>query len=294
MSAFFVPSPVDGTRLFVEHQPRPGNLCAILCDGIACDGFIWKYLRQDIADLGLGTAHWHYRGHGRSSAPVDPTKIALVDLAADARGVHAAVGAPKTVLFGHSMGCQVALEAYRALAPDVAALVLVCGSFGRITYSFKGTQLLAQWLPTAIAKVEAHPLLTRAVWGRMPTELALRVALATGEVDRRIRPEDLLPYMKHMVDIDVLMFLKMLQSAGEHTAEDLLPQIQVPVLVVAGGRDSFTPPSLAEKLAKLLPRGELWMVPEGTHATPIERPTEMRERLNKFFSDHGLAGSAPP
>ena len=43
------------------------------------------------------------------------------------------------------------------------------------------------------------------------------------------------------------MFLRMLRAAGEHTAGDLLPQIDVPVLVVAGERDTFTPAFLAQR-----------------------------------------------
>ena len=66
----------DGTKLFVRsrtegHAPS-GAVRAILCDGIACDGFIWKYLWDDLAPTAPLT-HWHYRGHGRSAAPAIPT-----------------------------------------------------------------------------------------------------------------------------------------------------------------------------------------------------------------------------
>ena len=71
----------DGTRIYVRSRERAapppaegGRLTAVLCDGIACDGFIWKYLWDDLARIaGVShVAHWNYRGHGRSGRPRDP------------------------------------------------------------------------------------------------------------------------------------------------------------------------------------------------------------------------------
>ena len=278
----------DGTRLYVRRRSGPSDVSALLCDGIACDGFIWKYLWDDLASL-VGVAHWNYRGHGRSSSPADPDRIELADHARDAGVVREAIGDGPVVLFGHSMGCQVALEAYRQRPEGVRALVLVCGSSGRITHTFKGTNVLAQVLPKLIERVDAHPGIARALWSRVPPDVALRVALASGEIDASVKPEDMLPYLKHMVDIDLRMFLRMLQSAGEHSAKDLLPQIDVPVLVVAGDRDSFTPPRYAEEMASLLPKGELVMALGGTHVVPIEQRELVRDRVERFLRERVLA-----
>jgi len=274
----------DGTRLFVRYRPHPleaDRPTAILCDGIACDGFIWKYLWDDLARF-MNVVHWHYRGHGRSARPSDPEMIELEDHARDLDTVRRMIGAGEVVLFGHSMGCQVALEAYRIHPADVRAMVLICGSHGRITHTFKGTDVMAQLLPRVIETVDKHTRLARGLWGHLPPEVALRIALVTGEVDKAsIVPEDLLPYMKHMVDIDLPMFLRMLRSAGEHSARDLLPKIDVPVLVLAGDRDSFTPTRYAEEMAALIPRSELKIL-SGTHVIPIERKDQVVELIEQF------------
>jgi pimeloyl-ACP methyl ester carboxylesterase len=277
----------DGTRIYVRRREGPSLHAptALLTDGIACDGFIWKYLWDFLARI-VPVAHWHYRGHGRSGKPEDPTAIELVDHARDLDAVRHAIGDGPVVLFGHSMGCQVALEAFRLRREGIRGLVLICGSSGRITHSFKGTTVLAQVLPRIIERVEAHPEITRAIWSRVPTDVALRFALAAGEVDKStIVPEDLLPYMTHMVDIDPLMFLRMLRSAGEHSAADLLSQVDVPALVIAGDRDSFTPPRYAEEMAAALPLGELLMVAGGTHVVPLERRELVSERVEKFLHE---------
>lgn len=288
----------DGTRIYVRTRERAEppaggaaeRVTAVLCDGIACDGFIWKYLWDDLARL-VDVAHWNYRGHGRSGLPVDPAAIEVADHARDLSAVRAAIEAGPVVLFGHSFGCQVALEHLRDHREGVRGLVLICGAPGRVTHSFKGTDVLAQVLPRVLGRVEARPELARALWSRLPPPLAIRFALLSGEVDRRaINPEDLMPYMRHMVDIDVLMFLRMLRSAGEHSTTDLLPQLDVPALVIGGDRDTFTPPRLAEEMAAALPRGELLMVQGGTHVVPLERKELVRERVERFLRDRVLGG----
>jgi pimeloyl-ACP methyl ester carboxylesterase len=278
----------DGTRIHVRLHEGPAAgaspVTALLTDGIACDGFIWKYLWDDLARW-MRVAHWNYRGHGRSGRPEDPAAIELLDHAHDLDAVRRAVGDGDVVLFGHSMGCQALLEAYRLRPERVRGLVLICGASGRITHSFKGTNVLAQMLPRAIARVDAHPEIARAIWSRVPPEIALRVALLAGEVDAAIVPEDLLPYMTHMVDIDLPMFLRMLRSAGDHSAADLLPQITVPTLVIGGDRDSFTPPRFAEEMAAAIPDSELLMVAGGTHVVPLERKELVAERVERFLRE---------
>jgi pimeloyl-ACP methyl ester carboxylesterase len=123
--------------------------------------------------------------------------------------------------------------------------------------------------------------------------VALRIALLTGEVDASaVTPEDLLPYIRHMVDIDVPMFLRMLHSAGEHTSVDLLPQLDLPALVIAGDRDTFTPPRLAEEMAAALPHGELMLVNGGTHVVPLERKEMVSERVERFLVERVIGGAS--
>jgi pimeloyl-ACP methyl ester carboxylesterase len=275
----------DGTRLYVVHRPGPSGLTAIFCDGLVCDGFIYKYLWDDLAET-LSVAHFHYRGHGRSGLPMDPARIDVVDHARDLDEVRRSLGDPPVVLFGHSFGTQVALEAYRLRPERVAGLVFLCGSFGRVTFTFKGTDLLANVLPNLIAFVTTHRRLARGLWSRVPPGLALRVAKMTGDVDTsRVRVEDIAPYFDHALHVDFELFLKMLSKAGEHSAEDLLPEIRVPVLVVAGDRDSFTPPEVSRAMAEAIPGAEFELLRGASHVAPLEQREILNERLSQFL--HG-------
>lgn len=281
----------DGTRLFVRTNSGaasmgsfdPNGLHAVLCDGIACDGFVWKYLWRDLART-TRVVHWHYRGHGRSAPPADPSRIDVPTHADDLAAVRRHVGNPPVVLFGHSMGCQVALEEMRAHRAGVRGLVLLCGSFGRVTQTFKGVPILDLVLPRLVEAVQRNKGVARALWSRISPEMALKLALRAGDLDPdRIHAEDFLPYIRHVRSMDLPLFLRMLSAAGQHTAEDLLEGIDVPTLIVAGERDTFTPPYLAEWMAKRIPGAELLIVPSGTHVAPLEQPDVVGARVEEFL-----------
>lgn len=267
-----------------KDEPAPaGGLRAIFCDGILCDGFIWKYLWGQLADV-CDVAHWHYRGHGRSGAPADPARIDIAAHATDLMSVRKHLGDPPCVVLGHSMGTQVALEEWRLYPRNVKGLVLFCGSYGKVTQSFRGVPILDAVLPKLLDVVEKQPELARAIWSRIPPEMAFRAALLAGDVDPgHVRREDMLPYLAHMTHVDFPMFLRMLRAAGAHTAEDWLGEIDVPVLVVAGEKDTFTPAALSEWMTERIPGAELLMVPGGSHVAPIEQPDLVGERVRAFI-----------
>jgi pimeloyl-ACP methyl ester carboxylesterase len=273
----------DGTRLYVRQRAGHGDTVFLLCDGIVCDGYIYKYLWDDLAEFG-GVVHWNYRGHGRSSLPSDPSCIRVVDHARDLDEVRRHLGDPPVVLVGHSFGTQVVLEAYRLRSERVRALILLSGSFGRVTYTFKNSDVLANVLPQLIEFVERHPRLARGIWSRIPVSLGIALARLSGDVNlQAVRVDDMRPYFEHAAHVDFEMFLRMLREAGEHSAEDLLPNVQVPSLIVTGERDSFTPPSLSQAKAQAMPSAEFALVSGGTHILPLEERAELRSIIAAFL-----------
>ena len=306
---FFVEA-VDGTRLYTHVRVATSDLVSptlasstdpapsksthakrpilVLCDGLCCDGFIYKYLWDDLASLG-SVAHFHYRGHGRSELPQDPARIDVVALAQDLLTVIDHLETDQVVLFGHSLGTQVVLEAYRRRPESIRALVLMCGSFGRVTHTFKGSNLLATVLPDLIEWVTRHPKFARALWARVPVNVALRVAGLIGDINiRAVRAEDVAPYFQHVIHVDFEMFLRMLKCAGEHSAEDLLPRVNVPTLVIAGARDTITPADLSKAMRDAIPNAKLCLLPEGTHVAPLEQRQAVAEAIQGFLNESAV------
>lgn len=279
----FAPAP-DGTRLF--YGLRGSGPTLVLSDGIGCDGFAWRYLQPVLAKR-YRVLHWHYRGHGRSGAPVDRKQIDVPTLVRDLVCVLDATDTERAVLVGHSLGTQIGLEFYREMPARTLALILMCGSYGHVTQTFHGTDLLQQVLPSLIEMVQKHYKVARALWGQVPTKLAYRVARLSNEVDAAsMREEDFRHYWEHIAVMDPDLYLNMLRAVGEHSAEDLLPNIDVPTLVIAAERDTFTPPQLAEHMARSIPGARHVLVKNGSHAAPVEQPEVFQRAIERFLDSH--------
>jgi pimeloyl-ACP methyl ester carboxylesterase len=255
----------------------------LLCDGIGCDGYVWRYLRADLPER-FGV-HPHYRGHGRTAAPKDPTRVSIENLADDMASVLDDALIDRAVLVGHSMGVQVALETYRRHPTRVAGLVLLCGAASHPLKTFRGTAAVEDFLPTIQKWVHRVPGVINSLTRRLlPTRLAYEVA-ARLEIRRElIEPNDFMPYLEGMARIDARLFVAMLSAAGQHSAEELLPTIATPTLVVVGARDGFTPPERGRAMAATIPSAELLEIPNASHTAPIERPHLVDFTIRDFMT----------
>lgn len=272
----------DGTRLawWNEGERSPAVL---LTDGIGCAGYIWKRLAPALAER-RRVLHWNFRGHGESAAPQDPERVSVAECVSDLLAVLDAAGEARAVLFGHSMGVQIVLEAHRRAPERVAGLVLICGAPGRVLDTFHETTVLRSALPYARALIDRWPEAARAGFRALVSaDVALEYALAF-EVNRALlRRDDLVPYFEDLARIDPGLFVRLLGSAAEHDATDHLGKVHVPTLVVAGGRDAFTPMRLSMKMHERIAGSDLLVLKDGTHVAPLEHPEVVAARVSRFL-----------
>lgn len=277
-------APSDGSPLFYESWGQRGQATPILlCDGIGCDGYVWRYLRDDLGTR--FTLHPHYRGHGRTAPPKDPARVTIEDLADDVACVLDDAMVEKAVLVGHSMGVQVSLETYRRHPDRVAGLVLVCGAPSHPLKTFRGSGALEQLLPTVQKWIHRMPgVINRISRAVLPTRLAYEVASRLEIRRELVEPQDFMPYLEGMARIDTRLFVAMLASAGQHSADDLLPEVRVPTLVIGAGRDGFTPPERSRAMAEAIPGAELLEIANASHTAPIERPHLVNFTIRDFLA----------
>jgi len=274
----------DGSPLFYESWGERGDRTPVLlCDGIGCDGYVWRYLRQDLTDrFGL---HPHYRGHGRTAPPRDPRRVTIEDLADDIASILDDAEVDRAVLIGHSMGVQVALETYRRHASRVAGLVLVCGAASHPLKTFRGSGTLEELLPMIERWIHRAPrVINRVTRTILPTRLAFEIASRLEIRRELVEPTDFMPYLEGLARIDARLFVSMLSSAGQHSADDLLTELKVPTLVIAGERDGFTPPDRSRAMAAAIPGAELLEIANASHTAPIERPNLVDSTIRDFVA----------
>jgi pimeloyl-ACP methyl ester carboxylesterase len=104
--------------------------------------------------------------------------------------------------------------------------------------------------------------------------------------------EEFEPYFEHLSQLDLRGYFALARDLLTHDASDLLEQITVPVLVVAGERDLFTPLARSRELASRIPGAELLVLRQGSHAALVEQPELVALTLEKFLARASAATSA--
>ncbi|HND09419.1 MAG TPA: alpha/beta hydrolase [Pseudomonadota bacterium] len=274
----------DGAAIFFEvlGQPHPAPTL-VLCDGLGCDGYVWKYLQWALADK-WRIVHLHYRGHGQTPLPKGFGQVSIADFATDVLAVMDASETERAVICGHSLGVQVCLEVYRQGRERTDGLVLICGSYRNPLSTFKGKETLGDVLPILQAAVSRVPRLVGAFWKRLlPLDLSYQIARRFELNGELVHREDFAPYLDALSRMDPRMFVATMAAAGQHDAQDVLPQISVPTLLVTARHDTFTPMKLSEEMREKIPGSELHVVEAGTHTAPIERPSEVSQVVRSFL-----------
>lgn len=280
----------DGTKL-AYHVAGEGPPL-LLCNGLGGSWKAWSHQITYLRDR-YRFISWDYRGLYRSSPPGDADALAVPHHAQDALAIMEAEGIERAVFLGWSMGVQVALESFRIAPERVAGLALMNGVSGKIWDSALDLGFMDKVLPPAIRAVGTMPRAVEAVVRRavgIPDVVgwAKRFGLAARSLDEDIFAE----LAGSFEDLDMGVYLRVLELLGDHDASDMLGDVDVPTLVIAGDKDLFTPRSAAQRMVQGVAGAELYVIPGATHYAAVEFPELVNLRLEKFLLERGYAPDA--
>jgi pimeloyl-ACP methyl ester carboxylesterase len=264
-----------------------GPRALVACNGIGLSTSIWRHLSRHLAGLGPFTfVIWDYRGHGRSPLPDNPESMTVSGCARDLWTVAEAAGFPRAVLLGHSMGAQVILEAYRGHPERTLALAPMLGAAGDVFGSFPGGMALVPAVRLLVELGAANaPLAQRALRALLRLPGIWEAVRVLGVVHPDLCPrEELEPWFAHFSQLDLRGYFALARDLLSHDAGELLEQVRVPTLVVAGERDLFTPLRRSREMAARIRGAELLVLREGSHAALLEQPELVALTLEKFLS----------
>lgn len=252
-------TPVDGLRAHarVSTGARPRDeLPLVLVHGFVISSLylmpLARHLAPDVRVLAPDLP-----GFGESDKPDRVPHIA--GLAEWLAGWMGAVGVPRAVMLGNSMGCQV-VAALAARHPERVAGVILTGP----TIDPRrrnGPQQIGRWLVDATREKGSLAVIQmRDYWRAGPSWM-----LQTYRVMMRDR------------------------------IEERLPEVRAPALVVRGARDPIVPQDWAEEATRLLPRGRLIVIPGAPHALNYSAPLELARVTRPFLHELSApASSAKP
>ena len=272
----------DGSLIAYRVEGRGPAM--VLTNGITTSNFLWSYLHRRWQ--GRHTViNWDLKGHGRSAPARSPAAVTIPALAEDLLRVLDAAGHERATLVGFSMGCQICLEAYRLAPGRVDALVLLLGGAGRVFDNALGP--VGKLLHGGIARMSTRSFTIglRGLQRVVGSPIAYRLGRSLRLLGREAARADVQRIIDHFVrDIDPETLAAMALAAQAHSAEDLLPEIAVPTLLVGGDRDVFAPGArVAAEMQRKIPRSELLRLPYGTHTSLVEHHAEIGAAVDDFL-----------
>jgi pimeloyl-ACP methyl ester carboxylesterase len=284
----------DGTPIRYTIRGSGDGLAVVLANGWSCSDSYWVHLLPYLEQQGYRVVLPDPRGHGESGLPRPPgfkgRNITVDDMsverfALDLIEVCRHEGIEQAVFAGHSMGVQTIFEAYRQAPRMVAGLIPIAGPYENPLKTFYGGSFIERVFPIGQLAITAIPSWFLAAYWKVGNNAAfgLRMAQLARAAGPKVTKEGLAPYITHLSTRDPVILFKAIEGMRRHSAADLLPDVNVPVLIIAGGQDTFTPPSLQQHLHDVLPDSELVMFDDGHHTLPLEEPDAINEAVGRFL-----------
>jgi pimeloyl-ACP methyl ester carboxylesterase len=249
----------------VAHRDVGEGPPLVLLHGFLCDSRCWRPQLADLSDR-FRVLAWDAPGAGSSSDPPDP--FTTTDWAQCLAGfLLDVVGIERAQVLGLSWGGILAQEFYR-LYPDRVLTLILCDTYA----GWKGS------LPESACKKRLE-------------RCFLESWLSAEEFVPRWVPEffteaaspDLKEVMSAVVsEFHPLGFRLMAKSSADTDTSDLLPNIEVPTLLVWGDDDRRSPMNIAEQFREVIPNAELAIIANAGHLSNMEQPEEFNAHVRRF------------
>lgn len=285
----------DGTPIaYTVRGDGSSGVSFVLVNGWSCSDVYWAELAPHLERRGHRVLISDTRGHGASGLPRRPgyrarnisaDDMSLERVATDFHELCAHESVDRAVFAGHSMGVQVMLEAYRLRPDRFTGLLCVAGPYENPLKTFYGQRYTDHLFPVAKFALHAIPRFLLPAWRALggQQKLGYRAALLSKAAGPKLTEKALAPYIEHFVTRDPIVMFKLVEAMRDSSAADLLPTVDVPMLILAGARDTFTPLSVQKRMHELTPTSELVIFDEGHHTLPLEEPEGINRAVDEFI-----------
>lgn len=218
------------------------------------------------------------RGHGRSEAPTDRSAYTISQMSLDVEALVDEVGFRKCHLVGHSMGGAIAQEIALRSPHKLLSLTLhdTALSFGVDS----GDEATTEW------RKRRHAL---ALSEGLAAAAALPMPNPPPHMPAEREQETALRLARMSLDAFVGALMGLLQWEG--TAERA-SAISTPTLIIYGDLDQAGFIEAARRLAELIPKASVEVIPEAAHSPQWERPELFNRALRRHLQANRASGES--
>jgi len=251
---------VGGHRMHYEVEGPAGGPVVVLVHGLGGRAEDWRNLAPYIAKAGFRVYLPDLIGYGRSQKPRD-FSYSVHDEAAVVLDFLDALRLQQVDLGGWSMGGAI-VQHVAADHPERVRRLMLFDSAGLYVLPSWDTGLFT---PSNPAQLDQLDMLLMPHPPRVPGFVARDI----------LRVSDHRAWIIHRA-LDTML-------TGQDATDKLLPQLKMPVLILWGGEDKITPPSLGETMHRMLPQSEFDVVPGCGHLAPGQCALQMAPMVLAFL-----------
>ncbi len=280
----------DGTE--IAYQVRGSGPVVVLANGL---GGTFEAFRHIYAALGerYRIICWDYRGLYQSAVPRDRATLSVRHHCDDLEQLLDHEGVDRAVFVGWSMGVQVNFEFWRHRRARMDGIIAINGTYGRPFDTAMSSRVVRFVIPTMLKAIRAQSTLVgKAARTVVGWQGLIGMMKRFGMVSRTLDVEAFAEVAAGFKTLDWDVYGELLERLGEHDARDVLPSIDCPLLIITGDKDVMTPPFTAQKMHRSVAGSRLVVIEGGTHYTPVEYPSVIREEILALLSQ--LPGYAAP
>jgi 3-oxoadipate enol-lactonase len=262
---------IDGRRIGYDDSGGSG-VPIVLLHGFPLDRTVWDEQRAALAPARV--VRIDLRGCGESEPSDGPALMEA--LAGDVAGVLDVLGIERAAIAGHSIGGYVALAFFRMYAERVAGLGLVASHIAadasRANGGSEEQRTLAAGRDTLAARLEADGTMEAAIESYLPRYFAPHVYRDRPDLVERARAV--------MARQTPGGSAQLIRGMKERVAgDDLLGDIHVPALVIAGAEDYYLEPETLRKIAAHIAGATFVELPAVGHLPMYEAPDQTTTAL---------------
>lgn len=275
---------VDAGGLRWHIQQMGDGPPVVLIHGTGASTHSWRALAPLLAERFTVIAP-DLPGHGFTRCP-PRRRLSLPAMAASVTALVDALALRPLALVGHSAGAAIAIEGCLAEGLSTDSIVSINGAL----LPFRGA---AGLLFPSLAKLLFLNPLTPRLLARSAGDRE-RVASLIRGTGSRLDPDGIDLYARLFGNAShVAATLGMMANWDLHRFARSLPDLDVPLQLIAGENDQAVPPSDAERVARMLPGAQRVRLPGAGHLAHEEDPSMVAEAVFGFLetSDTARAGN---
>jgi pimeloyl-ACP methyl ester carboxylesterase len=282
----------DGTRLHVEMFGPPDAQAIVFTHGWTLGRTVWPPSVIEQLSQNRRVVVWDLPGIGHSASAGDPD-YSVETLAGHLQAVIDSAGPGPVLLVGHSLGGMIT-QTYVRLHPQelgktVVGLVLIATTYTNPIHTAKNHRFLTSVEHTLIAPLVrvtrvSGPLVRLINWltyANGSLHLIVRLTMFV----KKTPFAQLDQVAKLLIGSPASVTACGMQGMMAYDATDALSKINVPVLLIAGDRDRWTPVECDEFMLSRIPNARLEVISPAGHMLFMEYPERVTEMIETFFAE---------